>query len=90
MYGNLKAFTDFGYETSAKRWSTFGVGIGTGYKFVVGKGFTIEPYTGFRFLSGPSYKTFETTGAIELGEAIGWFLTTGFPLDFQLKFGYQF
>jgi hypothetical protein len=51
MYGNLKAFTDFGYETSAKRWSTFGVGIGTGYKFVVGKGFTIEPYSGFRFLS---------------------------------------
>jgi hypothetical protein len=24
------------------------------------------------------------------GEGLGWYLTTGLPIDFQLKFGYQF
>jgi hypothetical protein len=28
--------------------------------------------------------------AVELGEDIGWYLTTGLPIEFQLKLGYQF
>lgn len=89
IYGNLKAFEELA-DVSVQRWSTFGLGVGTGYKFLIGKAFTIEPYFGVRFLSGPSYEIYEPTGGAEIGETIGWYITTGFPLDFQLKFGYQF
>jgi len=95
IYGNL-SILDFGQLNegiSNKRWSTFGLGLNCGYKFLIAKHFTIEPLAGFRFLSPPIYKYesgYDESMYTSIGEGIGWYLTTGFPLDFQLKFGYQF
>ena len=62
-----------------------------GYKFLIGDHFTIEPLLGFRLLSPPVYNYDESYyDALDIAEGIGWYLTTGFPLDYQLKFGYQF
>jgi hypothetical protein len=95
IYGNLSTldYELYGGDIENKRWSTYGFGLNCGYKFLLGKHFTIEPLTGFRFLSPPVYRY--KTGVDEdyyanIGEGIGWYLTTGFPLDFQLKFGFQF
>jgi len=95
IYGNLKTL-DFEYYQnviSNRRWSTFGAGIAGGYKFLINKKFVIEPIAGFRFLSPPVYRYIDgdyvNTGAA-IGEGVGWYLTTGLPIDFQLKFGYQF
>lgn len=98
MYGNLSTLD---YETYKNylinnRWSTYGIGLNVGFKVLAGKQFTIEPLTGFRFLTPPVYRF--TAEANEefmqsyLGvlEDIGWYLTTGMPIDFQLKIGYQF
>ncbi|MDB4089612.1 hypothetical protein N9544_08340 [Flavobacteriales bacterium] len=95
IYGNLSTldYELYGGAIENKRWSTYGFGLNCGYKFLLGNHFTIEPLTGFRILSPPVYRY--KTGADEdyyanIGEGIGWYLTTGFPLDFQLKFGFQF
>ena len=95
IYGNLLTLDYALYNGSLenKRWSTYGVGFNIGYKFLLGKHFTIEPLSGLRILSGPVYRY--KTGYDEdyysgIGESIGWYITTGFPLDFQLKFGFQF
>jgi hypothetical protein len=93
IYGNLTTVNDLLYSGTLenKRWSTYGFGINCGYKFLIGDNFTIEPLAGVRYLSPPLYGT-ETgnNGATNTGEAIGWYILTGFPIDFQLKFGYQF
>ena len=94
IYGNLSTLDyDLYGAIENKRWSTYGFGINCGYKFLLGKHFTIEPLTGLRILSPPVYRY--KTGDDEdyyanIGEGIGWYLFTGFPLDFQLKFGFQF
>jgi hypothetical protein len=95
IYGNLSTlnFDLYNNALENKRWSTFGAGINCGYKFLLWKHFTIEPMAGFRFLTPPVYRYQD--GVDEslytgIGEGIGWYLTTGLPLDFQLKFGYQF
>ncbi len=95
IYGNLSTLDFDLYEGALenKRWSTFGIGFSAGYKFLLGDHFTIEPLAGFRFLSPPVYRY--KTGYDEdfytgIGEGIGWYLTTGFPMDIQIKFGYQF
>lgn len=95
IYGNLSTldYDLYGGYLENKRWSTFGVAMNCGYKFLLGDHFTIEPLGGFRFLSPPVYRY--RTGADEdyyanIGEGIGWYLTTGFPIEFQVKFGYQF
>jgi hypothetical protein len=95
IYGNLSTI-DFDLYDGAlenKRWSTFGFGLNCGYKFLLNKNFTIEPLFGIRVLSPPVYRY--ASGVDEdywegIGEDIGWYLTTGFPLDIQVKFGYQF
>jgi len=96
IYGNLSTWQDLynkGYIRN-KRFSTFGVGTGVGYKFLIGKEFAIEPLLGVRFLTPPQNKWASGNAEQEalniLGEGIAWYLTTGFPVDFQLKFGYQF
>jgi len=98
MYGNLSTLD---YETYKNylinnRWSTWGIGLNVGFKVLAGKHITIEPLTGFRFLTPPVYR-FSAEANEEfmqsyLGvlEDIGWYLTTGMPIDFQIKFGYQF
>jgi len=79
IYGNLsQAFAE-------DRFNMFGFGLGGGYKFLIKDHFTIEPILGYRFVSPPPE---QQSGGV--GEAIGFYITTGFPLDFQLKFGYQF
>jgi len=89
-YGNLSTLPYM--NTTAKTWSTYGGGVAWGYKYLRPSGFTIEPIIGFRFYSAPNEEVGLDTGqnATNLGENIGWFVTTGFPIDFQLKFGYQF
>lgn len=95
IYGNLSVLDYDLYEGTLEksRWSTFGAGINIGYKFLIGNSFTIEPLLGYRFLSLPLY-AFESEEAeiyySGIGEGIGWYLTTGFPVDFQVKFGFQF
>jgi hypothetical protein len=91
IYGNLLTVDD-GLQKIApenKRWTTYGAGISIGYKFLVGKNFTIEPLTGYRFLTPPYFVNNSQK------EFSGWFLpiwylTTGQMIDFQIKFGYQF
>jgi hypothetical protein len=95
IYGNLSTLDFDLYDGAIKneRWSTFGFGLSGGHKFLLGKHFTIEYLTGFRILSPPTYiyeSGFDETSYQEIGEGIGWYLTTGFPLDFQLKCGFQF
>ncbi len=95
MYGNLSTldFESYGGAVLNKRFSTYGFGLNCGYKFLIGKHFTIEPLAGFRLLTPPVYK-YSTQVAEDyyasIGEGIGWYLTTGFPLDFQVKCGFQF
>ena len=68
-----------------KRWSTYGFGISCGNKFLLGKHFTIEYITGVRLLSAPpvTYDYFNY-------DKLAWYLSTGLPIDLQLKFGFQF
>ena len=97
MYGNLSTLDFAAYDGAIanKRWSTYGGGLNFGYKFALGKRnhFTMEPLTGFRFLTPPVYRYNNTATEADyaaIGEGIGWYLTTGFPIDFQMKFGFQF
>lgn len=89
-YGNLTNLPELTLES--KRWSTYGGGVAWGYKYVRPSGFTIEPIVGLRIYSAPKeFDSLDTyQDAADLGENIGWAVTTGLPLDFQLKFGYQF
>ena len=95
IYGNLSNMS-YGSHNGAienKRWSTFGFGLNFGYKFLLSNKFTIEFLSGLRILSPPVYKYKDGVNednAMAITEGIGWYLTTGFPLDFQLKFGFQF
>jgi hypothetical protein len=95
IYGNLSVVDYDFYKSviSNQRWSTFGVGFACGYKFLLGKHFTIEPLGGVRYLSPPMYRFntgYDYDDYTGLGESIAWYITTGLPIDFQLKFGYQF
>ncbi len=92
-YGNLTTLPDFYDYTTNKRWSTFGAGIAGGYKFLLGNNMTIELLSGLRILTPPTY-TYKLGGeeaALAAGvEGLGWYITTGLPLDFNAKVGYQF
>ena len=82
----------------SKTWTTIGGGIAFGGKIVRPSGFVFESHIGYHFWSPPnnyssdydSYYGFYTASFANAAEAIGWYLTTGFPLDIQMKFGYQF
>lgn len=92
IYGNLSTLDwDLGYYKN-KRWSTVGAGINMGYKFLVADHFTIEPMMGFRYMSAPTveYNQDFDGELTNLAEDVGWYLTTGLPIEFQLKLGYQF
>ncbi len=85
IYGNLakNSYNEFG-NLEDKRSSIYGFGLNGGYKYLIGKHFTIEPLVGLRLLTSPS-----NLGK-GLGSELDWYLVTGIPIDFQLKFGYQF
>jgi hypothetical protein len=95
IYGNLSTlgFYDYDGAVTNSRWSTFGIGLGAGHKWILGKNFTIEWLSGFRFLSPPVYvygEGYDEDDYAEFAEGTEWYLTTGLPFDMQLKFGYQF
>ena len=75
--------------------TTIGGGIGFGYKYTASGGFVFETTLGYAIWSPPTNNyTDEYQAYSELGyafETIGYYLVgPGFPLDFQLKFGYNF
>ena len=93
VFGNLSTidYTDNADAISNKRWTTFGFGVDCGYKFLIKKHFTIEPLLGFRFMSPPVYRyNAGYDEVIGIAEGVGWYLTTGFPVNVNVKFGYQF
>jgi hypothetical protein len=95
IYGNLKTLGEpYPDAFSNKRWSTYGFGLNCGYKFLLNNKFTIEPLTGLRLLSKPVYKCKPGYSVdcdeMSSGNQENWFFSTGFPLDFQIKFGVQF
>jgi len=62
-------------------------------KILLGDHFTIEPLTGLRLLSSPHhlYDTSTEEGELDAGaDTLFWYIMTGLPLDFQLKFGFLF
>ena len=87
IYGNLSPLDSIflGGAIVNERWSTYGVGVGCGNKFLFAKHFTIEYLVGARILSPPP----RGDDFYRFGQ-IGWYLSTGLPIDFQLKVGYQF
>jgi hypothetical protein len=89
-YGNLESLPYM--NSSSNRWSTFGGGFAWGYKHLTRNGFTIETLAGVRFYTPPNEN--EKNGNQQVTneelENFTWILTTGFPLDLQIKFGYQF
>lgn len=96
--GELTTF-ELGGETydifEKSTFTTVGGGIGFGYKYTANGGFVFETTLGYAFWSPPSDNyTDEYQDYSELGyafETIGYYLVgPGFPLDFQLKFGYNF
>ena len=94
-YGNLTTADINSDLYSNTRSSVFGGGLGCGYKFLVAKHFTIEPYFGVRFYTTPVYNYKSTTdswssAANDIGSGVGWFLTTGLPIEFNWKVGWQF
>jgi len=82
----------------SKTWTTVGGGIAFGGKVVGRSGFLFESHIGYHFWSPPTtnyssgynnYYSLAAAGAT-IAETLGWYLTTGFPIDIQMKFGYQF
>lgn len=84
IYGNLSTlnYNNNGSVFTKPKWPTYGFGINYGNKFLSGKHFTVEYLSGIRFLTAPVYG--------DLEDIANWYMSTGFPIDFQLKFGYQF
>ena len=81
IYGNLSGnYNSYAGILENIRSPIYGFGLNGGYKFLYGKHFTVEPLVGLRLLTAPS----------NLGDEFDWYLITGFPIDFQVKFGYQF
>ncbi len=94
-YGNLTTADINPDLYSNTRSSVFGGGLGCGYKFLVANHFTIEPYFGVRLYTTPTYDYKTTTDAFsssvnDVAGGVGWFLTTGLPIEFNWKIGYQF
>ena len=94
-YGNLKNLDDYFISgaTKSERFSTFGGGVAVGNKIFLSDKITLEPIIGLRIYTAPSINQdiYDSYAAAEaLGEDIGWALTTGLPLDLQVKVGYQF
>ena len=81
-------------ENSVKmRGTTGGFGLGIGYKYLVNKHFTVEQTLGIRFLTAPNMVYFGPASTpnkpINIDAAL-WYLSSGFPIEYNLKFGYQF
>ena len=93
IYGNLSTLD---YEKNSvyiqnPRFSTYGFGMSIGNKFLLGKHITLDALFGYRILTPPliDYNPGFNDGNL-LVNSIGWYVTTGMPLDFQFKLGYQF
>lgn len=95
IYGNLSTldFKEYNGALKNERWNTFGCGLAYGYKFKASEHFTIEPLGGFRFLTPPYYRYYpyiDESIYASITEGVIWYVSSGFPLDVQVKLGYQF
>jgi len=89
-YGNLSVLDEDIFYTETKRWSTMGFGLAPGWKFMFSDKLGIETLLGLHFYSSPNYPINGYDDFYEeLGEDVGWFITTGLPIDFQLKLIYR-
>jgi hypothetical protein len=94
LYGYLS--TDL-ISGETQRGSSYGFGIGAGYKFGIGDRFFLEPLIGYRQLSYPKFDTSTTDTDVDpynllwgLFNIFAWPHSTGSLFDFQFKLGYQF
>ncbi len=65
-----------------------GVGVAGGYKILLGNHLTLETILGAHFYTPAAILAIPTYGMSTRNE--WWFSTTGLPLDYQFKFGWQF
>ena len=95
IYGNLTTLNYNSEIIANSRFSTYGLGMSIGNKFLLGKHITLDALFGYRILTppvinyNPGYSEADQNLLTGI-EAVGWYLTTGMPLDFQFKLGYQF
>jgi hypothetical protein len=87
-HGNTEGFftqakIGAGYMFSEQPGYTFGGGIAGGYKWLIGNHLTIESLLGLHYYSPPRLPE-------NMSYNPGWNNTIGFPVDFQLKLGWQY
>lgn len=94
-YGNLSVLEQDQSLTATKRWSTIGIGAAYGWKYMFSDKLGIETLAGLHFYSSPNYIEDNEDNSINgfnpqrTGETLGWYATTGLPVDFQLKLVYK-
>lgn len=71
------------YTGHNETYNLSGFGLSFGDKYLVYNNFIIEYLIGIRYLSNPNF-------IWSTGDYLIWYTSTGFPIDFNLKFGYQF
>lgn len=78
-----------------RTFNTFGGGIGVGNKYFLTNYFTLELYGGLRFYTPPEFERssyfnpLNYYGDEEFGRN-SWYIIRSFPLEFNVKFGFQF
>jgi hypothetical protein len=98
--GDDLTFTDFNGNTydvyDSNSWMTFGGGIAFGGKFTTRGGFVFETTLGYHFWTPPldnysdDYDNYYSS-TVNAVETIGYYVVgPGFPLDMQVKFGFNF
>jgi hypothetical protein len=93
-YGNLStvyAANEAQYVVN-KRMNTFGVGIGYGYKYLFDDRFVVESYLGLRYYTYTPTRYTDNYYLLDVEPVknLVWFLTTGLPIEANIKVGYQF
>lgn len=96
-YGLLETEIVDPQTDKTSKFSTFGGGIAVGNKFFITEKITVEPLIGLRIYSPPpsvesdmNNQYIDPNAYIDAASGLSWFASTGMPLDFQLKIGYQF
>ena len=98
--GDDLTFTDFNGNTydvyDSNSWMSFGGGIAFGGKFTTRGGFVFETTLGYHFWTPPldnysdDYDNYYSS-TVNAVETIGYYVVgPGFPLDMQVKFGFNF
>jgi len=69
---------------------TIGGGIAGGYKIMIGNHLNLEAILGLHYYVAPIPNKNSIITYGQEGQKQWWYSTTGFPLDFQFKFGWQY